>query len=76
MIYTICILIDGKQKKSNSLLKWVKAFKLILLVKPLSDASERVFSLLNNSFNPRQEAALEDHIHLSVMMQYNNRKSK
>ena len=52
------------------------AFKLVLLVKPLSAAAERVFSLLNNSFDTKQESALEDYIHLSVMMQYNNRKSK
>ena len=56
----------------------MKAFKLILLVKPLSAAAERVFSLLNNSFNTRQKYALEDYniIHLSVMIQYNNRKIK
>ena len=35
-------------------------------------AGERVFSLLNNSFNTRQESAMEDYIELSVMMQYNN----
>ena len=53
-----------------------EAFKLVLLVKPLSAAAECVFSLLNNSFNTRQESAIEDYIHLSVMMQYNDRKSK
>ena len=48
----------------------MKAFKLVLLVKPLSAAAEGVFSLLNNSFDIKQESALEDYIHLSVMMQY------
>ena len=64
------------KEENNSLLKWVEAFKLVLLVQPSSAAAERVFSLLNNSFNTRQESASEDCIQLSVMMQYNNRKSK
>ena len=61
------------EEENNSLLKWVEAFKLILLVQPSSAAAERVFSLLNNSFNTSQESALEDYIELSVLMQYNSR---
>ena len=53
------------KEENNSLLKWVKAFKLILLVKPLSAVAERVFSLL---INITQESAIEDYIYLSVMM--------
>jgi len=36
---------------------------------------ERVFSLLQNSFNHQQQASLEDYISLSVMLQYNRVKS-
>ena len=61
------------KEENNSLLKWAQALKLVLLVQPSSGAAERVFSLLNNSFNTRQESALEDYIQLSVMLQYNNR---
>ena len=61
------------KEENNTLLKWVQAFKLVLLVQPSSGAAERVFSLLNNSFNTKQESAMEDYIELSVMMQYNNR---
>lgn len=64
-----------KDKEENgSLVNWAQAFKLILLIQPSSGAAERVFSLLNNTFNTRQESAMEDYIQLSVMMQYNNRK--
>ena len=59
------------KEENNTLLKWVQAFKLVLLVQPSSGAAECVFSLLNNSFNARQESAMEDYIELSVMMQYN-----
>ena len=61
------------KEENNSLLKWVQAFKLILLMQPSSAAAECVFSLLNKSFNTSQESAMEDYIQLSVMMQYNNR---
>ena len=59
-----------------SMLNWVKALKLILLVQPSSASAERVFSILTDSFNFKQESALEDYIQLSVMMQYNNRDIK
>ena len=52
---------------------WSKAFRLVVLVQPSSAASERVFSILSNSFSTRQESSLEDYIQLSVMLQYNNR---
>ena len=40
-----------------------------LLVQPSSAASERIFSLLNNSFTSQQESSLKDldYIQLSVM---------
>ena len=58
-----------KAKEENkSLLKWVQAFKVVLLVQPSPGAAECVFSLLNNNFNTRRESAMEDYIELSVMM--------
>ena len=41
--------------------------KSILLVQPSSAASERIFSLLRNSFEERQK----DYIEASLMLQYN-----
>ncbi len=35
--------------------------------------SERVYSLLKNSFNEQQEASLQDYIEASIMLQYNYR---
>ena len=52
---------------------WGAACKLMLLVQPSSAAAERVFSLLENSFLKHQTKSLEDHVSLSVMVQYNNR---
>ena len=39
---------------------WSSLFKKVLLVQPSSAASERVFSLLNNSFDDKQQNSLED----------------
>ena len=61
------------KEENHSLLSWVKALKLVLLVQPSSAAAERVFSILSSSFNSRQESSLEDYIQFSVMMQYNSR---
>ena len=52
---------------------WSSAVKKGLLLQPSSAASERVFSLLNNSFNDRQYNFLEDYIEASIMLQYNSR---
>ena len=52
---------------------WSSAVKKGLLLQPSSAASERVFSLLNNSFNDRQYNSLEDYIEASIMLQYNSR---
>ena len=49
------------------------AARKILLVQPLSAASERVFSLLKSSFNPQQQSSLQDYIEISLMLQYNVR---
>ena len=62
-------------EKNGWLPNWTRTCKMILLVQPSSAAAERVFSILNNSFSSQQESSLEDYIQLSVMMQYNYRKT-
>jgi len=47
-------------------------FHKIALIQLSSAATERVFSLFQNSFGKRQEHLLEDHIQLPVMMQHNH----
>lgn len=58
---------------SEEIPSWTSACKQILLLQPSSAASERVFSLLQNSFNNRQEQALQDYIEMSLILQYNNK---
>ena len=48
---------------------WSAACKCALVVNPSSAAVERVFSLLNNSFNEQQEPAMEDYIESSLMLE-------
>lgn len=57
---------------SEEIPSWTSACKQILLLQPSSAASERVFSLLQNSFNNRQQA-LQDYIETSLILQYNNK---
>jgi hypothetical protein len=52
---------------------WSTAVKKILLVQPSSAPAERVFSLLLNSFNKQQDAALEETVEVSIMLRYNKR---
>lgn len=47
------------------------AVKKVLLVQPSLVAAERVFSILNSSFNDQQEHTLVDYLQASVMTQYN-----
>ena len=60
-------------KRNNKQLPvWAAAFRKVLLVQPSSAAaSERVFSLLNASFNDQQDHSLHDYIETSLMLQYN-----
>ncbi len=61
-------------KNNETLLpNWAGAAKKALLVQPSSAASERVFSLLNNTFGKRQNSSLEDYVESCIMLQYNNR---
>uniref|UniRef100_A0A1X7TZ63 HAT C-terminal dimerisation domain-containing protein n=1 Tax=Amphimedon queenslandica TaxID=400682 RepID=A0A1X7TZ63_AMPQE len=52
---------------------WVAAAKMVLVVQPTLGAAERVFSILNNTFNYQQNNALQDYMEASVIMQYNYR---
>ena len=42
-------------------------------VQPSSAAAEKVFAILNSSFNDQQEHALVDYLQASVITQYNKR---
>jgi hypothetical protein len=68
---------EGKVKwwsvHEKALPSWSTAVKKILLVQPSSASAERVFSLLQNSFNKQQDAALEETVEVSVMLRYNKR---
>ena len=66
----ICPLVWWKANASE-LPHWSSATSIVILIQPSSAASERVFSLLNNSFNDRQEASLSDYIEASLMLQFN-----
>ena len=61
------------RRHESELPTWAKAARQVFLVQPSSAASERVFSLLRNSFGERQNSALQDYIETSLMLQYNNR---
>ena len=47
---------------------WSSAVMKVLLVQPSSAAAERVFSILNSSFNDSQEHALVDYLQACVML--------
>ena len=64
-------IIEWWSSHETDLPNWAKACRLVLLVQPSSAASERVFSILTNSFSSQQESSLEDCIQLSVILQYN-----
>ena len=55
---------------ASDLPHWSSTTSNILLVQPTSASSERVFSLLNNSFSDRQDASLSDYVEASLMLQY------
>ena len=52
---------------------WAAAAAKVLLVQPSSAASERVFSLLKQSFGDQQYNSLQDYIEASLMLQHNRR---
>ncbi len=63
--------LDFWKSHTSSLPAWAAAARKALLVQPSSAASERVFSLLNNSFGSQQNNCLQDYIETSLMLQYN-----
>ena len=63
---------DWWKQHEIELPNWSRACKMVLLFQPSSAAAERVFSLLQNSFQEQQFSALEDYIETSIMLQYNS----
>ena len=61
------------RQQSENLPHLSSAVMKVLLVQPSSAAAERVFSILNSSFNDSQEHALVDYLQACVTLQYNNR---
>ena len=58
---------DWWRQNATHLPKWSSALQKVSLVQPSSAASERVFSLLNSSFNDKQEHSLQDYVEASIM---------
>ena len=63
--------INWWKKNAAALPLWSAAAAKAMLLQPSSAAAERVFSLLRNSFGEQQEAALQDYIEASLMLQHN-----
>ena len=67
---------EWRSQHTEEIPNWASACTQMLLLQLSSAASERAFSLLQNSFNNRQEQALEDYIETSLILQYNNKLSR
>ena len=52
---------------------WIPVLRAVLAHSPNSCPPERVFSILNDSFDDDQENALADYMEFSLMVQYNER---
>ena len=65
--------VDWWRRHQADLPHWSSAAQLVSLVQPSSAAAERIFSLLQNSFNHRQDHSLQDYLESSLMLQYNKR---
>ena len=59
------------KRHKETLPSWTAALCKIILVQPSSAASERVFSILKQSFGEQQTTCLQDYIEASLMPQYN-----
>ena len=57
------------QIHSEELPNWSSAAHQVFLVQPSSSASERVFSILNNTFGNQQQNSLNDYVEASLMVQ-------
>ena len=62
------------RKSGNNMPVWRKAARIVLAIPPTSEASERVFSLLEAMFGKDQDASLSDLIQGSLMLRYNERR--
>ena len=78
---------DNKKKDTFKLAEWwrangdqVPAFKFVLRAvlanSPNSIPPERVFSILNDTFDDDQRVALADYKELSLQLQFNDRSRK
>ena len=52
---------------------WAYVLRAVLTNSPNSIPPERVFSILNDSFDDDQDSSMADYIELSLQLQYNNR---
>lgn len=68
-----CDLLQWWKAKQSDLPTWAACVKKVLCIQPSSAAAERVFSLLQVTFNDRQGLALQDYIETALMLQYNGR---
>ena len=66
-------ILEWWKRKEAALPNWSAAAKKFLLLQQSSAASERVFSLLNNSFGFQQNSSLEDYVEANILLQYNDR---
>ena len=55
------------------LVAWATAARIAFALTPNSASCERVFSLLEETFGPQQDASLADQIRASIMLAYNAR---
>ena len=58
--------------QKDALPEWFQLATMCALLQPSSAAAERVFSKLRAFLSRRQEAALEDGVEASMMLNYNN----
>ena len=53
--------------QNDQLHTWYSSYQKVVLVQPSCAASERVFSILNNCFNTKQQQSLQDLIEASII---------
>ena len=61
---------------ATELASWFAVLRVVLAHAPNSCPPERVFSILNESFDDDQENALADYMEFSLMIQYNERDER
>ena len=54
------------KNNADSLPNWALCARKILCVQPSSEAAERLFSIINSSFDNQQENALQDYIEAAI----------